>query len=75
MVKKERGGVQEVEFGRGVKTVTLNAENVAYRKKSGKSRRRLRDFIGKKSRTLIVVQHLLKEKPRPFNVAQKDLVN
>ena len=75
MVKKERSGVQEAGFGREVKTVILNAENVAYRKKSRKSRYRLRDFIGKKLCTLIAVQHLLKEKSRPSNVAQKDFVN
>ena len=43
-------------------------------KNSLQSRWRLRDFIRKKSSTLIVAQHLLKEKSRSFNVAQKDFV-
>ena len=54
--------------------IYLKRRKCRAQKNSLKSRWRLRDFIGKKSRTLIVAQHLLKEKSRSFNVAQKDFV-
>ena len=54
--------------------IHLKRRKCRAQKNSLKTRWRLRDFIGKKSRTLIVAQHLLKEKSRSFNVAQKDFV-
>ena len=53
----------------------LKRRKYCAQKKSCNLRWRLRNFLGKKLRALIVAQHLLKEKSHSFNVVQKIFVN
>ena len=53
---------------------TLNAENVARRKRCV-SRTKDCATLWEKVAHIIVAQHLLKEKSHSFNVAQKEFVN